>query len=391
MRATPTITSVGMLERLVSLDTVSSRSNLELIDFVDDYLRGFGVTGWRTLSDDGGKANLFATLGLAAPGGVVLSGHTDVVPVEGQPWTCEPFGITRRGARLFGRGTADMKGFIAVALALVPEALEAGLKRPIHLALSYDEEVGCLGVGRMIEDVVANLPLPAAVVIGEPTDMRLVNAHKGGYGFETEVTGKEAHSGQPHLGASAIFAAAELIGFLAKLVEELRRTAPADSPFEPPYTSLSVGMIEGGTAFNIIPRRCAFGWDLRTIPSDDAEEILARFNRHAEEEVLPRLRANAPEAKIVTRTTSWVPPLAPEDEGPAEALIRLLTGANRAHVVSYCTEGGLFQEAGLSTVVCGPGSIDQAHRPDEFIEIAQIEACEAFVRKLIAWAAEEPA
>ncbi|MEE8535089.1 MAG: acetylornithine deacetylase, partial [Kiloniellales bacterium] len=354
---------------------------------VDDYLRGFGVTGRRTLSDDGGKANLFATLGPAAPGGVVLSGHTDVVPVEGQPWTSEPFTLSRRGARLFGRGTADMKSFLAVALALVPEALEAGLKRPIHLALSYDEEIGCFGVGRMIDDVVRNLPMPAAVVIGEPTDMRLVSAHKGGYGFETEVTGKEAHSSQPHLGASAILAAAELIGFLAETAEDLRRSAPADCPFEPPHSTISVGTVAGGAALNIIARRCVFGWDLRTIPGDRAEEVLERFNRYAEEEVLPRLRATAPEAAIVTRTTSWVPALAPEDDGPAEALIRLLTGANRTHVVSYCTEGGLFQEAGLSTVVCGPGSIDQAHRPDEFIEIAQIEACEAFVRKLIAWAA----
>ncbi len=386
----PTVpcSSLDLIERLVGFDTVSSESNLALIDFVEDYLAGFGVASRRTASDDGRKANLYATLGPDIPGGVVLSGHSDVVPVEGQAWTSPPFSVTRAGSRLFGRGTADMKSFLAVALALVPEALEAGLRRPLHLAFSYDEEIGCYGIGRLIADVVENLPLPRIVIIGEPSEMRLVNAHKGGYGFETVVTGKEAHSSQPHRAANAIDAAAELIGFLAKLAEEKRRTAPPDSPFDPPYTSLSVGTVAGGTALNIVPRACVFEWEIRPLPGDSAEALLARFTRFAEEEVLPRLRSRAPEASIVTVTHCGVPPLSPEDGGPAEALVRLLSGANRAHAVSYCTEGGLFQEAGFSAVICGPGSIDQAHRPDEFIELAQVDACEAFVRKLIAWAAD---
>jgi acetylornithine deacetylase len=382
-------TSIEMLERLVGFDTVSSKSNLALIDFVETYLQGFGVASRRTASADASKANLYATLGPEVAGGAVLSGHTDVVPVDGQAWSSDPFRMARKGTRLYGRGTADMKAFLAVALALVPEALQKPLRRPLHLAFSYDEETGCFGVGGLIEDVVRNLPLPAVVVIGEPSEMKLVNAHKGGYGFETRVTGKEGHSSQTHLTANAIFAATELIGFLAELAVEKRRTAPPDSPFEPPYSSISVGTITGGTALNIVPRHCAFEWEVRPLPGDSAEAVLERFNSFAQEQVLPRLRETAPEAAIVTVVHANVPPLAPEDDSPAEALVRLLTGANQTHVVSYCTEGGLFQKAGFSTVICGPGSIDQAHRPDEFIETSEIEACETFVRRLIDWAAAE--
>ena len=381
--------SLEMIERLVAFDTVSSESNLALIDFVEDYLKSLGVAGRRTVSDDGRKANLFATLGPDIPGGVVLSGHSDVVPVAGQDWSCPPFRLTRRGGRLYGRGSADMKGFLAIALALAPEALAAGPKRPIHLAISYDEEVGCLGVGRLIADVARNLPRPRIVIIGEPTSMRIVNAHKGITTFRTRVTGREAHSSQPHRSANAIMAAAEMIGFLGRLAAEKRASAPPDSPFEPPYTSLSVGTIEGGTALNIVPRHCEFVWEIRPLPGDSAEDMADRFDRFAEDEVLPRLRQTAPEAAIVTETSSAAPPLSPERDSPAEALLRLLTGANRTHVVSYGTEGGLFQEAGFSAVVCGPGSIDQAHRPDEYIELSQIAACEAFLRKLIAWAAAD--
>jgi acetylornithine deacetylase len=310
-----------------------------------------------------------------------------VVPVEGQPWTSDPFVMTRRDSRLYGRGTSDMKAFIAVCLALAPEAAQVALRKPLHFAFSFDEEVGCTGVGHLIEDVTRNLPMPAAVIIGEPTDMKLVNAHKGGYGFRTTVTGKEAHSSQLHRAGHAVYAAIDLIQFVRQVAEEKRQAAPPDSPFEPPYSTLSVGTIDGGTALNIVPRQCVFEWEMRPLPGDDAEEVLARFNRYAESEVLPRLRETAPEANIVTEMEAAVPALEPEPDSPAEALVRLLTGANQTHVVSYCTEGGLFQRAGLSTVICGPGSIDQAHRPDEFIETSQIEACEDFVRRLIDWAA----
>ncbi len=378
--------SIDLLDRLIAFDTISSKSNLALIDFVEAYLRDLGIESRRTASPDGEKANLFATIGPSQAGGVVLSGHTDVVPVEGQPWTSDPFAMTRRGSRLYGRGTSDMKAFIAVCLALAPVAAKARLSKPLHFAFSFDEEVGCTGVGHLIEDVTRNLPLPAMVIIGEPSEMKLVNAHKGGYGFRTHVRGKEAHSSQLHRAGHAIYAAVDLIGFIREIAEEKRREAPPDSPFEPPYSTLSVGVIEGGTALNIVPRDCAFVWEMRPLPGDDAEAVLARFNRHAEEVVLPELRKTAPEAAIVTEMEASVPPMAPEDESPAEALVRLLTGANQAQVVSYCTEGGLFQRAGMSTVICGPGSIDQAHRPDEFIETGQIEACEVFLRRLIEWA-----
>lgn len=376
-----------MLERLLGFDTVSSKSNLALIEFVEGYLKDFGVASRRTASPEGTKANLFATLGPEAAGGVVLSGHTDVVPVEGQPWSSEPFRLRRRGSRLYGRGTADMKSFLAVALALVPQALEKPLRRPIHLALSYDEEVGCLGVGGLIEDVTANLPRPAMVIIGEPTEMKLVNAHKGINAFHTLVTGRDAHSSQPHRAANAIHAAARLIGFLEDLAQEKRAAAPPDSPFDPPYTSIVVGTVAGGTALNIVPRHCGFAWEFRLLPGEREDEILERFTRFAEDDVLARLRRTAPAATIVTEPGAVVPPLAAQDDSPAEALVRALTGANRTHVVSFTTEGGHFQQAGFSTVVCGPGSIDQAHQPDEFIEISEIEACEAFVRRLIDWAA----
>jgi acetylornithine deacetylase len=380
-------TSIEMLGHLIAFDTVSSKSNLELIAFVEAYLAEFGIASRRTVSPDGEKANLYATIGPDEAGGIVLSGHTDVVPVEGQPWTSDPFVMTRRDSRLYGRGTSDMKAFIAVCLALAPEAAQVALRKPLHFAFSFDEEVGCTGVGHLIEDVTRNLPMPAAVIIGEPTDMKLVNAHKGGYGFRTTVTGKEAHSSQLHRAGHAVYAAIDLIQFVRQVAEEKRQAAPPDSPFEPPYSTLSVGTIDGGTALNIVPRQCVFEWEMRPLPGDDAEEVLARFNRYAESEVLPRLRETAPEANIVTEMEAAVPALEPEPDSPAEALVRLLTGANQSHVVSYCTEGGLFQRAGVSTVICGPGSIDQAHRPDEFIETSQIEACEDFVRRLIDWAA----
>ena len=382
------LTPREMAERLVGFDTTSAKSNLDLIEFVEGYLQGHGVPTRRTVDATGRKANLFATLGPEVAGGVVLSGHTDVVPVAGQPWTSDPFVAVPRNGRLYGRGTADMKSFLAVALALVPEALAAGLQVPLHLALSYDEEVGCLGVGDLIADVKAHLPPPRIVVIGEPTSLQLINANKGIAGFETSITGKEAHSSQPHRAANAIIAAAKLIGFLASLAEEKRQAGPKDGRFEPPYTTLNVGTVSGGNALNIVPRHARFAWEFRLVPGDDGDAIVTRFRRFAEQEVLPDLRRAAPEADIETKALAQVPPLTPEPDSAAEALVRRLTGANRAETVCFATEGGLFQEAGFSTVICGPGSIDQAHQPDEFIELAQIEACEAFLRKLIAWAAE---
>lgn len=374
-----------MIERLVAFDTTSSKSNRALIDFAEGYLKGLGAATRRT--GEGEKANLFATLGPPVAGGVVLSGHSDVVPVDGQDWHSDPFRVVEKDGRLYGRGTADMKSFLAVALAMAPDFLAAPLKVPIHLAISYDEEVGCLGVPRLIRDIAAALPAPRMVIVGEPTSMQIVNAHKGITFFRTRVTGKPAHSSQPHRGASAILAAARLIAHIGELAAEKRRAAPADSRFEPPYTTFNVGRIEGGAAFNIIPQDCVFDWEFRALPGEDTAAITASFERCAAEQVLPALREFDPAAGIATEVIADVAPLRPEAEGAAEALVRRLSGANRSAVVSFTTEGGLFQEAGFSTVVFGPGSIDQGHQPDEFIEISQVEACEAFFLKLRDWAA----
>ncbi len=387
------LTPIQILEHLIAFDTVSSKSNLELIGWIESYLAGHGVAARRSGNPEGTKANLFATLGPEIAGGLVLSGHSDVVPIEGQTWDSDPFRLSERDGRLYGRGSADMKSFLALALALVPDFLAAGLRRPIHLAVSYDEEVGCLGVGRLIADITMNLPRPAMVLIGEPTSLQVVNAHKGCYGYGTRITGKEAHSSQPQLGGNAILAAAALVGFLGQLAADRRAAArdphiaSAAGAFEPPYTTFNVGLIAGGAALNIIPRDCAVTWEIRPVPGDDPDALLAKFTEFATGGVLPKLREHAPEAAIITEALARVPPLAPETEGAAETLIRQLTGANRTTTVSFATEGGIFQEAGFSTVVCGPGAIDQAHQPNEFIEISQLEAGENLMRRLRDWAA----
>ena len=376
-----------MIERLIGFDTTSAKSNLALIDFAQDYLESHGARCRRITNPEGTKANLFASLGPEAPGGVVLSGHSDVVPVDGQPWDSDPFTVIERDGRLYGRGTCDMKTFLATALALVPEFQAQPLKQPLHIAMSYDEEVGCTGVGGMIRDIAENLPRPEMVIVGEPTDMKIVNGHKGCYIFESRVRGEAAHSSQPHRGGNAILAAGRLIAYLADLAAGKRRDAPPDSPFDPPYTTLNVGQIEGGKAINIVAQDCRFVWEFRPIPGEDTEAIARDFESFAQQEVLPALAEVAPGAAIETARLATVLPLAPEDDGAAETLVRRLSGVNATGVVSFGTEGGLFQEAGMSTVVFGPGSIDQAHKPNEFIALEQVAACEAFLLKLRDWAA----
>ncbi|MCP5366815.1 MAG: acetylornithine deacetylase [Hyphomicrobiales bacterium] len=376
------MTPVEMIAKLCSFDTVSAKSNLELIHYVRDYLAGFGVESHLVANGDGSKANLYATIGPMAEGGVVLSGHTDVVPVEGQDWHTDPFAVVERDGRLYGRGTADMKSFPAIALALVPEMVARGLKRPVHLALSYDEEIGCLGAPSMIAEMAANLPKAEAVFVGEPTEMRIVTAKKGMAAYETRVTGHEAHSSQPHRGTSAVMAAARLIAFLDRMMRENRDRADPASPFEPPYTTLTSGLVRGGTAMNILARECVFHWDLRFIPGENAAMFRDRFDAKAAE-ILAEMRAIAPECDIQTTAFADAPALKPEPDGAAEQLARKLTGHNATHVVSYAAEAGQFQEGGFSVVMCGPGSIDQAHQPNEFIELSQVEAGVAFMRRLI--------
>ncbi|MEQ1754010.1 MAG: acetylornithine deacetylase [Micropepsaceae bacterium] len=372
-----------MLSRLVAFDTTSRGSNLELISFVEDYVGGYGIASRRIPNAEGTKANLLITIGPDTPGGIVLSGHTDVVPVDGQDWLTQPFNMVEKDGKLFGRGTSDMKAFSAVILALLPEFAKAPLKTPVHIALSYDEEVGCLGVRPMIADIVKSVPMPRLAIIGEPTDMKVVNAHKGIRSFRTTVTGREAHSSQTDKGVNAVMVAAELIMHLSSLADEMRRRGDPSGRFDPPYTSVQSSTIEGGTALNILARHCTFQWEFRYLPGTSQEEIVDRFNAHARDVILPRLRLIAPEADIVTNVRAHVPALTARDGCPAEALAKQLTGRNHAEAVAYGTEAGLFQEVGIPSVVCGPGNIQQAHKPNEFIEISQVAACEAFIRRLI--------
>jgi acetylornithine deacetylase len=382
---TPSPTEV--LRRLVAFDTVSANSNLALIDWVVGYLDGHGIAARLTFDETRSKANLFATIGPQdAGGGVILSGHTDVVPVAGQAWDSDPFALVERDGRLYGRGTADMKSFIAIALALVPEFKARALKRPIHLALSFDEEVGCFGAPRLIEALPRGIGRPGLVIVGEPTNMEVANAHKGCHVFATSVTGLEAHSSAPQRGVNAIVAASEIIQFIAGLAGEARAASRPASGFEPPYTSFNIGTISGGTAMNIIARECEFTWEFRPLPGEDSAAIRARIDAFVASDLLPRLRQVHPGADVTTRALASVPGLAPEAGSPAEELARQLTGANQSTVVAYGTEAGLFQDAGIPAVICGPGSMEQGHKPNEFITLAQIEAGTEFQRRLADWA-----
>ncbi len=374
--------SLDMITRLVGFDTVSRNSNLTLIHYVQDYLAGHGVQSHLVSSPKGDKANLFATVGPNIEGGVVLSGHTDVVPVDGQPWDTNPFEVVQKNGRLYGRGTCDMKGFLAIALAMTPNMLEARLKRPIHFALSYDEEVGCVGAPALIERLATDIAAPSAVIVGEPTNMQPIAAHKGVAVLRTTVIGHEAHSSQVQRGVSAVTTAAKLITFIDAMMSENQAAADPSSPFVPPFTTLHVGVVHGGTAANIISRECSFMWDARALPGDDWRRYLNRFQAYVDS-LLPAMRAVSPHASITTEIIADAPPLQ-DQGGEAQALAARLSGCKCCGVVPYGTEGGQFQERGFATVVCGPGSIDQAHQPNEYLEISQVQACEFFLGKLIA-------
>ncbi len=378
-----------MLERLVAFPTVSRESNLELIDFVRAYLAGHGVESRLVHDETGTKANLYAQIGPDVPGGVVLSGHTDVVPIDGQNWTSDPFRMVERDGRLYGRGTCDMKGFDALALALVPEMLKAGLKRPIQIALSYDEEVGHRGVPSLIAALAETLPPASAVIVGEPTSMQVVTQHKGGLSLTTRVRGHEVHSSLVHTGVSAVMNAARLIEWHAERMAENRAEAQAlgedapGAPFTPPYTTLHNGMIAGGTAANITAKDCWFTSDIRFLPGESGDHWLARY-RAICARVEVAMQAVHPATGISLDIRLNAAGCREETDGEAERLARLLTGDNGAHAVSYGTEAGHFQnQGGYSVCVCGPGSIDQAHQADEYISLAQLAAGEAFMRRLI--------
>jgi len=378
------LTAREILDRLVAFPTVSRDSNLELVAWVEEYLASHGVSSVRVPDETGTKSALYANVGPEVEGGVVLSGHTDVVPVDGQAWDTDPFVVTERGGKLFGRGTCDMKGFDAVALAAVPKALKAGVKRPLQIALSYDEEVGCVGAPPMIDEMVGHLPKASAVIVGEPSMMKTVTGHKGSAGYDIHVRGFEVHSSILHTGVSAIMYGAKLIEWANQMNAENQAKEPsaAASVFTPPWTTLHVGMIKGGTAHNITAKDCHFDLDFRFVPGDD----VAGWKQHFFDEVATleaQMQAVHPDTSITVEKYFEIPGLAPEANGTAEQLVRAISGDNAGHVVSYGTEAGQFQERGYSAVVCGPGDIAQAHQPNEFIETAQFDAGVDFIDRLI--------
>ncbi len=376
------LSSIEMLERLVAFNTVSDQSNLGLIRFVAEYLESHGVPFVIAPNPTGDKAALYATVGPMMGGGTVLSGHTDVVPVVGQAWTTDPFILRREGTRLYGRGACDMKGFDAVCLALAPELQALPLKKPIHVLLSYDEETTCLGVMDIIARMGIDLPKPGAVIVGEPTSMQVADAHKSVASFFTTVHGFEVHSSSPRNGVNAISGGAMIVAELERLFEEMIGRGDPSGRFDPPYTTIHVGTINGGTARNITARQCRIHWEFRGVPGLDEDEIPRRLDAFIVSDVLPRLRRFGGDASVTTETEIIVPGLAPEPGSAAEVLAKRLTHSNRTITVPYGSEAGRFQKAGLPTVLCGPGSIAQAHQPDEFIEESEIAACEAFVRAL---------
>lgn len=381
----------ALLGKLVGFDTTSSKSNLAIIDFIKAHLEGLGIASMIVPSDDGNKANLYATVGgdagrATGKGGIGLSGHTDCVPVTGQPWDTDPFDMIEKDGRLFGRGTCDMKGYLACMLAAVPAFKAAKLRTPIHLIFSYDEEVGCDGAKKLAAEMGKSLPKPEIVFVGEPSNMTVVDAHKGGSRFLTRVRGQDAHSSMPQLGVNAIIAAARMIGELQRLGEELGKQR-REPRFNPPATTISVGRIEGGIADNVVPQHCWFTWGVRMLPGYDPHDMRRKLTAFAEADVLPAMRAVSPDCTITTELAGFIPSFDSGKGSAATSLALKLAGQNETFAVSYGTEAGFFQGAGPSTVICGPGSIDQAHKPNEFVEVAEIEKCLAFMSRLADWAA----
>lgn len=375
--------TIDILDRLVSFNTVSRDSNLDLIRWVQVRLETAGATTSLVPSEDGRKANLFATLGPADRPGVLLSGHSDVVPVEGQAWTSDPFRLTRRDGKLFGRGTADMKGFIAAALALFDRAAGRPLSQPLHLALSYDEEVGCLGVRRLI-GMMAALPVrPRFCIVGEPTGMQVVTAHKGKTALRAECHGVECHSSLAPQGLNAIHMASDLLTGLRRIQKSLSDEGAHDRAYDVPWTTIHAGVIQGGEALNIVPNRCRLDFEIRHLPQDPVEPLLDGIQAEADA-IVRRLRPDFPTAGLTIAELSSYPALDTDRTAEVVAFVKSLTGGNSTGKISFGTEGGLFQQRlSMPTVVCGPGSIGEAHKPDEFIAVDQLAACDRMLDALL--------
>ena len=377
-----------LIQRLVGFDTTSRDSNLGLIEWVRDWLKGQGVESRLTYDPSGAKANLFATIQKGTRAGIVLSGHTDVVPVDGQPWDTDPFKATIKDDRIYGRGSADMKSYIAAALAMTPRFLAAELKSPVHFALSYDEEIGCLGVRGLIEDLARAGIKPAGCIIGEPTSMQPVVAHKGKRAYKCCFRGREAHSALTPQGVNAIEYAARLVVYIRHMAERMRDCETRDNGFDVPFTTLQTGVIKGGTAANIVPRDCEVHFEFRYLPGIDPEALEREIKSYAERVLLPEMRSVDPATFIAFETKAEIPGLDPSVERAEQDRVTSLAQAlarNQAIAkVAYATEAGLFQRAGIPSIICGPGSIGEAHKPNEFITLEQVALCESFMERLLA-------
>ncbi len=380
----PSPASLDLIKRLIAFDTTSAKSNLALIDFVRGYLDGHGVASELVFDADGGKANLYATIGPADRPGVMLSGHSDVVPVAGQAWDSDPFDVAERDGRLYGRGTADMKSFIAVVLAQVPRMVARGLETPVHLAFSYDEEVGCVGVRRLLAMLRALPVKPAMCIVGEPTGMTVVVAHKGKRALRVRVRGLECHSSLAPAGVNAVDYAAELIVFIRRLAARAAADGPFDPAFEVAHTTLHSGTIRGGTALNIVPKDCEFAFEIRNLPGDDPEALVAEIQTYARDRLEPAMQVVNSATGFTFEELSGYPGLDTDPGEEVVTFVKSLVGANDHGKITFGTEGGLFRrEVGIPTVVCGPGHIAQAHKPNEWIGLDQISLCEAFITRLI--------
>lgn len=374
--------TTGILSRLVACETISGRPTTGLVGYVTEYLAAHEIEATLSYDETGERSNVFATIGPQVDGGVVLNGHTDVVPVEGQNWSSNPFELTRRGDRLYGRGAVDMKGFLACVLGAIPVFKAADLKFPIHIAFSYDEEIGGLGMPGLLKDMATKGFRPKIVIVGEPTDMNIVTGHKGGDEMRTEITGLEVHSCDPTKGVSAVSAAVGLIAKIEEIGARLSAKPYPNSPFMPPYATFNVGTIEGGAARNATAGWCNFDWEFRPMPGEDSRPIIAEIEDYAANELLPAMRAVSPQADIRVITEVSVPSLDDRNAEAAANFVGEITGRNSRGVVSFGTDAGYFSDDGYSTVVCGPGSITRAHVPDEFITVAELAQGLEFMEKI---------
>ena len=373
--------TIEVLDRLIAFPTISSDSNMDCITYLQDYLTNLGAR-CELSSDTEGKANLFATLGPEGDGGIVLSGHTDVVPVAGQEWSSDPFKMRREDGKLYGRGACDMKGFIAASLVTAQDYARQNLKRPIHFALTYDEETGCMGGRLLVDQLIKNGLKPSVCIVGEPTSMKIIEGHKGCCEYTTEFTGVEGHSSLPHLSVNALEYASRFVAHLMDVRTEMPARAPANSRFDPPHTTSSICALHSGVAHNVIPNKALVEWEMRVVQQSDQDYLRGAMQDFVDTVLLPEMKAKSPKANIEEVFCSEVAALEPDENSEAVKIIRELTGGNSTDVVSFGTEAGLYQRAGISAALCGPGSIEQAHKPDEYVSLQQLEECLSMLDRL---------